>query len=40
MKNAVIFILPMQNPDGRAENVRRNGYGFDMNRVSTQNSYS
>ena len=30
--NAVVVILPMQNPDGREANTRRNAYGFDMNR--------
>jgi hypothetical protein len=32
LDNAVVVVLPMQNPDGREANNRRNGYGFDMNR--------
>ena len=30
--NAVVVILPVQNPDGREANTRQNAYGFDMNR--------
>lgn len=30
--NAVVVILPTQNPDGREADTRRNAYGFDMNR--------
>ena len=30
--NAVVVILPVQNPDGRVANTRRNAYGFDLNR--------
>ena len=30
--NAVVVILPIQNPDGREADTRRNAYGFDMNR--------
>lgn len=30
--NAVVVVLPMQNPDGREADARRNGYGFDLNR--------
>jgi hypothetical protein len=29
---AVVILLPMQNPDGREADTRRNAYGFDMNR--------
>jgi hypothetical protein len=29
---SVVFIMPTQNPDGRALATRRNAYGFDMNR--------
>jgi Zinc carboxypeptidase len=29
---AVVVILPIQNPDGREADTRRNAYGFDMNR--------
>lgn len=32
LDNAVVFILPTQNPDGREADTRRNAYGFDMNR--------
>jgi Zinc carboxypeptidase len=32
LDNAVVFILPIQNPDGREADTRRNAYGFDMNR--------
>ena len=30
--NAIVVILPIQNPDGREAETRRNFYGFDMNR--------
>lgn len=30
--NAVVVILPVQNPYGRIANTRRNAYGFDLNR--------
>lgn len=30
--NVVTVIVPIQNPDGRFINYRRNSYGFDMNR--------
>lgn len=30
--NALVVILPIQNPDGREANTRRNAYGFDLNR--------
>jgi Zinc carboxypeptidase len=32
LDNAVVVILPIQNPDGRELEQRRNLYGFDMNR--------
>ena len=32
LDNAVVVVLPIQNPDGREANTRRNAYGFDMNR--------
>lgn len=31
-KNVVTVFIPIQNPDGRLLNYRRNSYGFDMNR--------
>src|SRR3954451_12073657 len=31
-KNVVTVLVPIQNPDGRWLNYRRNSYGFDMNR--------
>ena len=32
LDNAIVVILPIQNPDGRERNQRRNYNGFDMNR--------
>jgi hypothetical protein len=32
LANALVIVLPSQNPDGREEQTRRNLYGFDMNR--------
>jgi len=32
LDNAVVVLLPIQNPDGREADTRRNFYGFDMNR--------
>jgi hypothetical protein len=32
LDNALVVLLPMQNPDGRETNNRRNAYGFDLNR--------
>ncbi|MEU8796977.1 M14 family zinc carboxypeptidase [Spirillospora sp. NPDC048819] len=32
LDNALVIILPMQNPDGREAGTRQNAYGFDMNR--------
>eukprot|EP00457_Paulinella_chromatophora_P000878 gb/GEZN01000879.1/.p1 GENE.gb/GEZN01000879.1/~~gb/GEZN01000879.1/.p1 ORF type:complete len:1029 (-),score=186.09 gb/GEZN01000879.1/:287-3373(-) len=39
LNNLVVVVVPIQNPDGRAENTRRNAHGFDLNRdwfVQTQ----
>jgi len=32
VRHAVVVILPVQNPDGREADTRRNAYGFDLNR--------
>ena len=32
LDNAIVVILPTQNPDGREADTRRNHYSFDMNR--------
>jgi murein tripeptide amidase MpaA len=32
LENAIVVILPTQNPDGRDDDIRRNANGFDMNR--------
>jgi Zinc carboxypeptidase len=32
LDNAIVVILPIQNPDGREANTRRNAYDIDMNR--------
>ncbi|HET7327084.1 MAG TPA: M14 family zinc carboxypeptidase [Nocardioidaceae bacterium] len=32
MDNALVVVLPIQNPDGRAADRRQNMYGFDLNR--------
>jgi hypothetical protein len=32
LDNALVVVLPVQNPDGREADSRRNFYGFDMNR--------
>jgi hypothetical protein len=32
LDNALVVLLPIQNPDGRELDTRRNLYGFDMNR--------
>jgi hypothetical protein len=32
LDRAIVVVLPIQNPDGRELNTRRNAYGFDMNR--------
>jgi Zinc carboxypeptidase len=32
LDNAVVVLLPMQNPDGRQAGTRQNASGFDMNR--------
>jgi Zinc carboxypeptidase len=32
LDNSLVVLLPIQNPDGREADTRRNHYGFDMNR--------
>ncbi len=32
LANLVVVVIPVQNPDGRELDQRRNGYGFDLNR--------
>ena len=32
LDEAIVVVLPTQNPDGREADTRRNTYGFDMNR--------
>ena len=32
LDNLVIVVIPVQNPDGREADTRRNAYGFDLNR--------
>jgi Zinc carboxypeptidase len=32
LDNAIVVLLPIQNPDGRELDTRRSAYGFDMNR--------
>ena len=32
LANAIVVLLPIQNPDGREADTRRNAYGFDLNR--------
>jgi hypothetical protein len=32
LDNAIVVLLPTQNPDGREADTRRNAYGFDLNR--------
>jgi hypothetical protein len=32
LDNAVVFLLPVQNPDGREADSRRSSFGFDLNR--------
>ena len=32
LDNALVGIIPTQNPDGREAETRQNSYGFDMNR--------
>ena len=32
LDNALVVLLPTQNPDGREADTRQNAYGFDMNR--------
>ncbi|MEG0756436.1 MAG: hypothetical protein RR450_08570, partial [Oscillospiraceae bacterium] len=38
LKNIIFVTCPIENPDGRAANLRQNGNGFDLNRdASNQN---
>ena len=32
LEDAVVVVIPIQNPDGRDARLRRNAYGFDLNR--------
>ena len=32
LENTIVLIIPVQNPDGRVADTRRNAYGFDLNR--------
>lgn len=32
LDESIVVILPVQNPDGREADTRRNAYGFDLNR--------
>ena len=32
LANSIVVLLPVQNPDGREADTRRNFYGFDLNR--------
>ena len=32
LANAIVVVIPCQNPDGREADTRRNAYGFDLNR--------
>jgi hypothetical protein len=32
LDNAIVVLLPTQNPDGREADTRQNAYGFDLNR--------
>jgi hypothetical protein len=32
LDNAIVVVLPVQNPDGRETDTRQNAYGFDLNR--------
>ena len=32
LANAIVVLVPCQNPDGREADTRRNAYGFDLNR--------
>ena len=32
LDNTIVVVIPIQNPDGREADARRNAYGFDLNR--------
>ena len=32
LRHAVVIVVPIQNPDGRERDIRRNGFAFDLNR--------
>ncbi len=32
LRHTVVIVVPIQNPDGRERDIRRNGFAFDLNR--------